>query len=198
MKTTLLFALALFFTTSTFANELTYSSSADLDVGTVFHKLVDAEYAILPSRTEMRKIPNCTPNAESGEDCMREIVIESVAVVRANVSYQRSANPDSEGQEQSWLTFNFKLSDFEAGEVDMLKAHYPRYKFPFSNVFRKFAARNLELSVTTQTRMFKVLDMSQSTICRTRQDGTKVPGCKEVLVYKDAKKKVKNVTVSVK
>ncbi len=197
MKTLLVFTLGLF-TSLAIAKDITYSNSADLSVNSIAHKLVDAEYVVLPTHTERQKVPNCTPNAESGEDCMRDVVIHSVGAIRANVSYKRSAHSESEGQEVSWLALNFKLTDFDAGEVEMLKSVYPRIKHPFTKAYKKFAARNLALKVKTVTHNIKVVDMAQSTICRTRQDGTKIPGCKEVLVYKDATSTVKNVTVSVK
>lgn len=198
MKKLFVLCLGFMLSTTTFAVDINYSNSAELSGSSVRHKLVDAEYLIVPTKTEMRKIPDCTPNAESGNTCLEEVAIESTGVVMANVSYLSSMNPEAEGQEVKWLSFNFKLSDFEGGEIDLLKRAYPRWRNPMSNAPRKFAERNLALSVENKTKTIKVVDMSQSKICRTRQDGTKIPGCVEKLVYKDAQVKYKAITVSLK
>lgn len=198
MKTTLALSLGLLLSFPVvFAGEPD-SVSVDLPVSTISHKLVDAEYVIVPSKTEMQRIPGCIPSAEAGEDCMREVVLESYEAIQGNVSYQRSGNPDSEGQEVSWVSFKFDLSHFSKSDVDSLKSVYPRWKHPFSRAFRKFAAENLELSVKTSRRTIKVIDMSRSKLCRVQQDGTRQPGCVDYIVWKEVYTKVKQVTVSVK
>ena len=198
MKTTLALSLSLLvFFPFVFAGEPD-SVSVDLPVSTIAHKLVDAEYVIVPSKTEMQRIPGCIPSAEAGEDCMREVIIESYEAIQANVSYQRSANPDSEGQEVSWVSFKFDLSQFGKNDVDSLKAVYPRWKHPFSRAFKRFASSNLDLSVKTASRTIKVIDMSRSKLCRVQQDGTRQPGCVDYIVWKEVYTKVKQVTVSVK
>ena len=176
----------------------TEALSTDLSIDSHSHKLIDAEYTVIPTRTETKPIPGCTPNSEAGNDCMETIVIEEREAIRANVSYQASANPTSEGQESLWISFDFAVSEFDAGEVEMLKKAHPRFKHPFASAFTKFAERNLELSVITENRSVKVVDMSQSTICRTRQDGTKPVNCKEKLVYVTKETKVKKISVNVK
>lgn len=198
MKTTLALSLSLLvFFPFVFAGEPD-SVSVDLPVSTIAHKLVDAEYVIVPSKTEMQRIPGCIPSAEAGEDCMREVIIESYEAIQADVSYQRSANPDSEGQEVSWVSFKFDLSQFGKNDVDSLKAVYPRWKHPFSRAFKRFASSNLDLSVKTASRTIKVIDMSRSKLCRVQQDGTRQPGCVDYIVWKEVYTKVKQVTVSVK
>lgn len=198
MKTTLALSLGLLMSLSTsYATTVTTSRSADLSLSTAQHKLEDAEYVIVPTKTEMRRIPNCTPNHESGETCYREVVIESKPMVQANISYRDSYN-QGEGNEKSYLTLRFELADFDAGEVDLLRSAYPRWKHPFSNAPRKFAARNLDLSVAKETRTIKVVDVQRSKLCPIREDGSTDRNCKEVIVYKDALTKVKEITVSVK
>lgn len=182
---------------ASYATIVPANHSADLPLSTIQHKLEDAEYVIIPTKTEMRRIPNCTPNQESGETCMREIVLESRPMVQANVSYRDSYN-QGEGQEKSFLKIRFETTEFDAGEVDLLKSAYPRWKHPFSNAPRKFAARNLELSVQKETRTIQVIDVGRSKLCRIMEDGSIERGCKERIVYKDALTKVKEVTVGIK
>lgn len=198
MKKTLSLTVGLLLSVNAYAGDFSASRSIDLPLASAFHKLVDAEYVVIPTRTEMQRIPNCIPNAEAGEDCMREVVIEGHGAIRANVSYQRSMNPDSEGHEVSWAMLNFKLTDFERGEVDMLKAAYPRWKHPTSSAYRKFASRNLGIRVQTVTRTLKVIDMANSRLCRILEDGSREPNCVDRIVYKNIKSKVKEVTVFAK
>lgn len=173
------------------------SHSADLSLATTSHKLVDAEYIIIPTKTEMRKIPNCRPNAESGETCIREIVLESKPMIQANVSYI-DPNAQSDGHEKSWLKIRFDLTDFDQGEVELLKAVYPRWKFPNTNAPRAFVARNLDMTVAKETRTIQVIDVGRSKLCRIMEDGSPERNCKERIVYKDALTKVKEVTVRIK
>ncbi len=198
MEKSISLILGLLLSANAFAGDFTASRSVDLPLASAFHKLVDAEYVVVPTRTEMQRIPNCIPNAEAGEDCMREVVIESHGAIRANVSYQRSMNPDSEGHEVSWAMMKFKLTDFEPGEVELLKSAYPRWKHPTSNVYRKFSARNLGMRVQTVTRVMKVIDMANSRLCRILEDGSREPNCVDRIVYKNIKSKVKEVIVFVK
>jgi hypothetical protein len=198
MRTALALSLGLLMSaSSSYATIIATSHSADLPLSTITHKLEDAEYVIIPTKTEMRRIPNCTPNHESGETCIREIVLESKPMVQANVSYRDTYN-QGEGQEKSYLMLRFELGDFDSGEVDLLRSAYPRWKHPFSNAPRKFAARNLELSVQKETRTIQVVDVGRSKLCRVQEDGSIERGCKEHIVYKDALTKVKEVTVGVK
>lgn len=198
MKTALALSLGLLMTaSSSYATIIAGTRSADLPLSTTQHKLEDAEYAIIPTKTEMRKIPNCRPNSESGETCEREVVIESKPMVVANVAYRDSYN-QGEGQEKSYLKLRFEVTEFDAGEVDLLKSAYPRWKHPFSNAPRKFAARNLALSVSKETRTIQVVDVERSKLCRIMEDGSIERGCKERIVYKDALTKVKEVSVGIK
>ena len=176
------------------------SLTTDLSIDSHAHQLVDAEFIMIPTRTEIKPIPGCVPNTEASADCTEVVVIEEREAIRANVSYQGSQNPvtEGEGQEVLWISFDFEVTQFDPGEVEMLKKAHPRFRHPFASAFTKFAERNLELSVITENRPVKVVDMARSTICRARQDGTKPVNCKEKLVYMTKETKVKKVSVVVK
>lgn len=174
------------------------SLTTDLNIDSRAHKLVDAEFIMIPTRTEIKPIPGCIPNIEVSDECTEVVVTEEREAIRANVSYQGSQNPTAEGQELLWISFDFEVTQFDPGEVEMLKKAHPRSLYPFASAFTKFAERNLELSVITENRPVNVVDMAKSTICRARQDGTKPVNCKEKLIYLTKETKVKKVSVVVK
>ncbi len=200
MKASLVIALGIFMATaSTFAGEVNYSNTADLPGSSVQFKLTDARYFILPTRVVVERIPGCNPNGESSEPCTREVVLESEPVVQANVSYKDSYNSGGEGDDGvRWLTLNFRLSDFSASEVASLRAAYPQWKHPFSRAPQRFAANNLELSVSKESRTIQVVDVRRSKLCPVNESGDTQPGCKEYIVYKDVQTTVKEVTVNVR
>jgi hypothetical protein len=196
MKTLLVLALGL--VTPAFAEAINYSNSSVFPLESVGHKLTDAEYKEIPTKIEMRSIPGCVSNAESQSSCTEAVVLKSIGVINVNISYLGSLNPTSEGQSGEWTTLTFKLSDFSASEVEMLKSAYPRYKHPFSSAPKKFVARNFEMHISRESKIIKVLDMSKTHLCRARTDGTKIPGCVEHLVYRNAETEFKLATVLVK
>lgn len=199
MKASLILALGIFMTAvPTFAGEVNYSNTADLSITTSQFKLTDAQYAIIPTKTEIQTIPGCNPHGDSGQDCTRVVVLESEPAIKANVRYVDSMFSSGDGNNESWLTLNFRLTDFSDDQVSMLKAAYPTWKHPFSRAGKNFAANNLELSVSTETRTIKIVDVRNSHLCPTMENGNTVPGCVESIVYKDAETTVKAVTVSVK
>ncbi|MBC7538358.1 MAG: hypothetical protein H7281_06030 [Bacteriovorax sp.] len=200
MKASLILALGILMTAvPSFAGEVNYSNTADLSTSATQFKLTDANYALIPTKTKIQKIPGCNQGGEGGQDCTRVVVLESEPVVQANVRYLDGLNSSGEGNSnERWLTLNFKLSDFSDDEVGMLKAAYPTWKHPFSKAGKKFAANNLDLDVSKETRTIRVVDVKHSHICSTGESGEPAPGCVEHIVYKDAETTVKAVTVSVK
>lgn len=191
---TLALAFGLMVSASSFAGVI-YSNTADLPTSATQIKLTDAEYKLLPTKTEIRQIPGCNPNGERHpSECQTEVVLESQAVITANVQYVDSMN-HSEGQEKSNLALNFRLEDFAAADVAALKAAYPTWRHPFSRAGQKFAKKNLELSVVLAERTIQVVDVRNSKLCRVLESGEIEPGCEEVIVYKPAKTTVKAVTV---
>lgn len=190
-------ALGLMASVSSFAGVI-YSNTADLSTSTSQHKLTDAEYKLIATKTEIRQIPGCNPNGERHpSECQEEVVLESQAVVTANVSYVDSMF-SSEGNEKNWVSFNFKLEDFAAADVAALKAAYPTWRHPFSRAGQKFAKANLALSVKKAERTIQVVDVRNSKLCPVLESGETYPGCVEHIVYKPAKTFVKEVTVSKK
>ncbi len=181
-----------------YASEVNYSHSADLANDVKRIKLFDANYAHLPTKTEIQTIPGCTPNRKNGETCTKVVVLESQAVVQANVYYEDDMFPTKNGQNRKYLTLNFKLSDFSDDQVSTLIAAYPSWKHPFSNAPKRFAANNLELTVDDEVRTIQIVDASKSHLCRTNRNGSTEEGCVEKIIYKTAHKSVQEVTVNVK
>lgn len=176
-----------------YSNQVTLSSSVSQVT------LTDAQYDIIPTRTEVRPIPGCNPYGEDSRDCNETIVLESEAVIRAHISY-RDSFVSSEGNESSWTSVLFRLSDFSQADVDSLKAVYPPWKHPFSNVGRKFAKNKMALTSQTVKQTIQVVDMKKSRFCPVNNEtGEKLnPNCQDYIVYKDSWTNVTLVTVSLK
>ncbi len=199
MKSTIILALGILLVGSNaFSADVNYGNTADLSTTTKNFKLANAQYALVPTKVEVQKIPGCNANGETSQDCTKVVVLESEAVVQANVSYVDTTFSSGEANEVSWLTFYFRLSNFSASEVEALKAVYPSWKHPFSRVPAKFAAKNFELSVTKESRTIQVVDVRNSKLCPVQEDGSIQRGCKEVIVYKNVETPVNAVTVSSK
>lgn len=172
-----------------------YSNTADLSSSTALHKIVDAEYKLIPTKTEIRQIPGCNANGDRHPvECQEEVVLESQPVITVNVSYIDRMFPQ-EGNQKENLALNFRLEDFSASDVAALKAGYPTWAHPFSSVGKTFAARNLELQVVNAPRTIQVVDVQNSKLCRILESGEMEYGCEEEIVYKSAQTTVKEVTV---
>ncbi len=176
-----------------YANQITLPSSASQVT------LTDAQYDIIPTRTEVRPIPGCNPYGEASQDCNETVVLESEAVIRGNISYADSMN-SGEGNERSWTSVVFKLADFSAADVNTLKAVYPPWKHPFSNVGRHFAKNKMSLSSQVVKQPLQVVDMSKSRFCAVNgETGEKLnPNCQDHIVYKESWTRVTLVTVNLK
>lgn len=176
-----------------------FAASADLSIGTRNFKLVDAEFKLIPTKTEIRQIPGCSPYGERNpSDCEEVIVLETREAVVANVSYDDPFSA-SEGNQVSWLTLELDMADFSAEDIESLKKAYPTWRHPFSKAGRNFARKNLELSVVRAERTIQIVDVRNSKLCpQNGESGETLPGCVERLVYKDAKTTVNEVTVSAK
>jgi len=186
--------LGLLASVNTFAGVI-YSSTADLSSHSYGHVIKDAEFKLIPTKTEIREIPGCTPGGEAGTICTEEVVLESQPVVAVNVSYVDPATV-SEGQDKSWLSLNFKHEDFAAEDVATLKAAYPTWRHPFSRAGEKFAKKNLALQVRNAERTIMVVDVENSDLCPTNgETGESAPGCVERIEYKPAKAFVKEINV---
>lgn len=173
-----------------------YSNQVALPSSTTQVTLVDAQYDVVPTETVVRPIPGCRPDGEASNVCEETVVVASEAVIRANISF-RDRSSSYEGHEASWTSVVFKLSDFSAEDVAMLKAAYPAWKHPLSKAPRQFAASKLSLTSQSVKQVIKVLDMKNSKICRViGESGEQDPNCVEHLVYKDSWTTVTLVTVS--
>lgn len=179
------------------ASMSSFAATVDLSGSTTQHKLVDAEYKLIPTKVEYREIPGCREDGEASRDCTEVIVLETKPVIAANVSYVDSMFPQ-EGNEKQWLTLNFEPSEFDAADVAALKAAYPTWRHPFSNAGRRFAKNILKLEVKTAERTIQVVDVRNSKLCPVLESGETYPNCVEHIVYKPAKTYVKEVTVSKK
>jgi hypothetical protein len=186
-------AASLLLSVSAFAG-LNYTNTTDLTNSTNQHKLVDAEYKLIPTKTETHWKPGCSNHGEGSQDCTETIVIESEPAIAVNVSYVDSTF-SSEGNEVQWATVLMDPQTFPTADVEALKAKSPAWQHPFSNEGRKFAKNNLALQVAKVEKAIQVLDMSQSRICPIGEEGVPRPGCVEHLVYKTSWTKVKQLTL---
>ena len=198
MKTILALSL-MALATSAFSStvEIDYARTADITTSSSNVVVAYAQYVMLPTETEVRDIPNCNIYDEGTISCTEVVVLKREPAIQATVTYSDAlASSEDNG---GYLTFNFKLSDFSADQVALLKAATPAWKHPFSSAGFKFAKNNLVLTATKAQRDIQVLDMKKSKLCEIGENGEQVdPRCKEVLVYKAAVTTVKEVNVSVK
>ncbi len=148
MKNALVVGL-LFLAQQSFAGPVNYYNQVEMPTTSQQVHLVDAEYVLLPTRTATRAIPGCNPNSEAGPVCDETVVLESEAVVRANIGY-RDSMFSSEGNQLSYTSVIFKLADFSAQEVAALKSVYPSWKHPLSSLQRDFAKSQLVLSISVR------------------------------------------------
>jgi len=187
-------AFGLFAAVNSFAGVI-YSNTADLSSATNQFKLEDAEYKLIPTRTEIRQIPGCNPHGDRHPiECQEEIVLESQPVIRVNVSY-KDPTFTSEGQMKEWIGFNFKLEDLSTEDVAALKLAYPTWRHPFSRAGRNVARKNFTLNVKRAERTIQVVDVRNSKLCPILESGETMPGCVEHIVYKPAKTWVNEVSV---
>lgn len=183
---------------SLLASVSSFAATADLSIDSTLHKLVDVEFKLIPTKTEVRDIPGCNPYGEAGNICTEVVVLETRPAIVANVSYKDGFS-SYEGNESSWLALELDMGDFDAADIEALKAAYPTWKHPFSNAGRNFAKRLLKLEVKKAQRTIQIVDVRNSKLCPVNgESGEPVPGCREVLVYKPATTFVKEVTVSKK
>ena len=190
---TLAIAFGLIASVNSFAG--IYSNTADLHTSATQIRLDSAEYKIVPTKTETRWIPGCHATGERHPvDCQETVVLESEPVIAVNVSYIDTMFRQ-EGNLREHLTFNFKLEDFSAADVEALKDNYPTWAHPFSSAGSAFAKRNLSLQVVKAQRTIQVVDVRNSNICHVGESGMPLPGCVERLAYKPATITVKEVTV---
>ncbi len=180
------------------ASMSSFAATADLSSSTSQHKLVDAEFKLIPTKVEYRRIPGCREDGEASRDCTEVIVLESKPVIVANISYVDSMFT-SEGNDKNWLSLQFDIAEFSEDEVASLKAAYPTWRHPFTNAGRRFAKNVLKMEVKTAERTIQVVDVRNSKLCPINgESGESLPGCVENIVYKPATTYVKEVTVSKK
>ncbi|GEM_PF-2348452 len=191
---TLAIAFTLVASVNSFAGVI-YSNTADLSTSTSQIKIADAEYKLIPTKTETRWIPGCNPNGERHPvECQETVVLESQPVITVNVSYKDNMFQE-EGNFKRNLALNFRLEDFSADDVASLKAAYPTWRHPFSTARRDFVRKNLELQVVKAQRTIQVVDVRNSKLCPIGESGMPFPGCVERIAYKPAQTTVKEVTV---
>lgn len=180
------------------ASDVNYTHSAELSTDVTRVKLFDANYAFVPTKTETRTIPGCTPNRKNGDSCTEIVVLESQPVIQANVYYEDGMQSGKNGQNHKFVTLNFKLTDFSEEQVATLIAAYPTWKHPFSNAPKRFATNNLELTSSEERREIQIVDAANSRFCRRNRNGDIQSDCVEHIVYKTSYKNVLEINVSVK
>lgn len=169
--------------------EVNYSNQVVLSSSATNVQLADAEYVLIPTRTEVRPIPGCHPHGENSFDCNETVVVESEAAIRANISFKDSTFGSGDGAlDKQWISVLFRTTDFSADEVASLQAVYPGWKHPWSKVQAQFAKNKLSLSVEKVKQPLQVVDMKKSKICQiNHESGEKLnPNCQDQIVYKDS------------
>lgn len=190
-------ALALALVSGAAFAQVNYSNTADLAKEHSAFKIDQAVYTLIPTKTEEREIPGCIPWGEASTDCTETVVLESEPVVQVFVDYTEGVFRDPE-LPRSYVAFNFPLSSFSADDVAALKKASPMWRLGGSSVRKAFAKNKLALEVVKAPRTIKIVDVRNSKLCRILESGEQEPGCKEILVYKDAQITVNQVTVNVK
>ena len=69
-------------------------------------QLTNAQYDLVPTKTAVRPIPGCNTGGEAGNNCEETIVLESEAVIRANISYVDRTFV-SDPNDKSWTSVIF-------------------------------------------------------------------------------------------
>ena len=140
MKAILVAVIAL--AATTVQAQVNYSNQVVLSSSASNVQLADAEYVLIPTRTEVRPIPGCNPHGENSFDCNETVVIESEAAIRANISYRDSSFGSGDGaMDKQWSSVLFRTADFTAEEVASLHAVYPGWKHPCANAILCEASR---------------------------------------------------------
>ena len=171
------------------------TQSVDVAAAHSGFKMDQAVYSLIPTKTEIRELPHC--NMETDYPCTEVVVLESKPMVQVFVDYTEGVFRDPEAA-QSYLTFNFEVSEFNADAVASLKNASPMWRLGGSSVRKAFARNNFSLSTKLAARTIQVVDVRNSTICQVMESGDIAPGCVENIVYKPAQTTVREVTVSTK
>jgi hypothetical protein len=191
---------SLFIAFSAIAGEVNYTNTMELDPTYSGFKIDQAEYFELATETVRRPIPGCAPWGERHpSDCEEEVATKREAVVRVWVDFEKGYTGEIEDRRGS-VAFNFKLSDFAAADVAALKKASPLWR-PFGYKARKnFAKKYFSVAAQRVKKDIKIVDVRKSKLCTYQDDRypETIPGCKEVIVYKDSFTFVKTVTVSKK
>lgn len=188
MKSTL--ALSLMMLASSAFAGISYSNSTDIATAHSNIRLTDVRFVNLPSKTEVREIPNCNPNGEASRICTEVVVLETAPAVQVTVSFRDGLN-QSQDQQEGYTTLNLDPASFTAAELAALEG--ARF-----SARKSWAAKNLSLATALVTRSIQVVDVRNSTICPTTEAGTTVPGCVEDIQYRTASTRVREVTVNAK
>lgn len=184
----LFFGLIALVTVSTAFAQINFSDTADLDKAHSEIRLADVQFRLLPSKTEVRRIPGCRPTGNASRDCTEVVVLERQPVVEVLVAYMDGIFHDSDRRlRKQYLTLNLRPESFSADALAELKTA------------RRFARLQLvELNSTLVTRNVQVIDVRNSTFCPIDNEPYPRPGCVEVLSYKPGKVQVIEVKVLVK
>ena len=195
-----LFALAIGLMTATsFAavveSPVTYSDAADITSSAAEIKLTDARYFEVATKYEVIE-KECYGDRHPTE-CQEIVVLERTPVIQANVSYVDTTFGGRDSNTVN-LTFNFPVASFDAEAVAALKAK--KGLLGVQAYSKAFAAKHLSLSVSKETRVISVVDMRNSKICPVNENSypDPIPGCVEVLRYKNANTTVKALKISLK
>lgn len=149
-------------------------------------KLVDARYELVPTKTEVREIPGCTPYGDASRDCFQTIVLETAEVIRVSISYMDSTFGGGDVISPLYASVDYTADRFSREQIDLLKSAYPQWKNANSKIPAKFAKENFSLVVEKQRKEIQVVDMKRSVICQRHPETGELlnPSCEDQLVYK--------------
>ena len=159
-------ALGLLASVNSFAGVI-YTNSSDVSADAHSFKIWRAAKFNLATKTEIRQIPNC--NFETQYPCTEEVALERTLVLAVDVEFT-DPQFSSEGDRTKFVSFVLPASD---------------------------AGKKLNLSVKKLQRDIMVEDNRASKYCPTSGERGDLldPNCKDSIVYKAAKKTVKEVSV---
>lgn len=184
----LFFGFIALLTVSTAFAQIKFSDTTDLDKAHSEIRLADVQYRLLPSKTEVRRIPGCRLTGNASRDCNEVIFLEKQPVVEVLVAYQDGIFRDSDRRlRKQYFTLILRPEAFSAQVLAELKVSRRSMRVLF-----------VELSSNLVTRNIQVLDVRNSTFCPIDNEPYPRPGCVEVLNYRPGKIQVREVKVIVK
>lgn len=173
-----------------------YTHSRDLDKAHTKISLYDVKFAVVATKTEVRRIPGCDYfGRQNHEVCLETVIVESMPAVEVTVKYREGVF--TEGDERlnkKFFPLYLAPASFSAAALADLKSGNQTERLAW-------AETNLDFQANLVTRNVQIVDVANSTLCTAFQSNrypAPIPGCVEVLNYKTVQRAVTEVSVNVK